>query len=207
MIKITNGTFGWYDGKAVVPLSKRTGVIDFLPEEVEKRLVEEEKIAEYVETPKPKENPPSVFELGQRKVEDLEYNDLQKFYTQLELGNPVSMKKVELIAAINKALDNVKSKDVVVEQNNNTEGSIIQTEETTEFGEVNPGNLVPEEQGTEPQGVVVPAEETTEVGETNPDNLVPEEQGDETEGLDNPETIVTEGEDVPPNLANVDGVV
>ncbi len=177
MIKITNGTFGWYDGKAVVPLSKRTGVIDFLPEEVEKRLVEEEKIAEYVETPKPKENPPSVFELGQRKVEDLEYNDLQKFYTQLELGNPVSMKKVELIAAINKALDNVKSKDVVVEQNNNTEGSIIQTEETTE------------------------------VGETNPDNLVPEEQGDETEGSDNPETIVTEGEDVPPNLANVDGVV
>ena len=133
-IRIINGTFGYNDGKKVIPLNKDNGEIDFLPKDVEKRLVEVCKIAEYVEdkpAKKAEEKKEPVIELDGRKVEELEYKELQALYKQLELGSPVSKKTDFLIAAIKEALGEDEEA------------------ENEEVGESNGDNLVPDESETE----------------------------------------------------------
>ncbi len=132
MIRIINGSFGWNDNGIIRPLTKDSGLIDFLPKETEKRLVEEVGIAEYVDASM-KANA-EEFELGNRQVEELDYSELQKAYRFYGLGSPVSKKKDELIAAIKEHLE--------------LNGDV----ETEEVGEVNEVNLVPEKKAKGKRG-------------------------------------------------------
>ena len=143
MIKITNGTFGFRTGKVVVPLTKDSGAVE-LPKELEKRLVEVDKIAEYVEAPKAvKEEKPQY---------DRAF--LMQRYKELELpGNPVQIKNEVLAEAIAKA-----------EEEANAGSDQGQTENTEVDGEG--------DGQTQPEGG--DNTEITEVGETNPENLIPD---------------------------------
>lgn len=186
-IRIINGTFGYNDGIRIKPLTAKDGDID-LPKALEKRLVEDDKIAVYVDKKpaekKPEENKPAeVFELGDRKVEDLDYKDLQTAYKSFGLGNPVSKSKDFLANAIQEYLDAKGS----------GESSDGKSDEETEGGE---------------------STETTEVGEQNGDNLIPSgtEDGEKTEDDseedaegESDDNSEEDGEDAP-NLNGVDGV-
>lgn len=51
MVRITRGTFGWFDGRRVVPLTAADGPVTLDPD-LEKRLVDEG-VAEWADAPAP----------------------------------------------------------------------------------------------------------------------------------------------------------
>lgn len=159
MIRIINGTFGWRNGSKIIPLNKDSGDVE-LPKELERRLVEEAKIAEYVEKPKaaPKEKAPEAFELGDRNVEDLDYKELQTAYKFYGLGSPVSVKKNDLIDAIKAHL------------------GIDEGIESDSVGENNPDNLIPDKTKTEEDNG---ADETSEDAEDESEEGAEGESDDE----------------------------
>lgn len=181
-IRIINGTFGYNDGIRIKPLTAKDGDID-LPKALEKRLVEDDKIAVYVDK-KPEENKPTeVFELGDRKVEDLEYKELQSAFKFYGLGNPVSKSKDFLANAIQEYLDakgGGESSDGKSDEE--TEGG--ESTETTEVGEQNGDNLIPS---------------GTEDGEKTEDDSEEDAEGESDDDSEE------NGEDAP-NLNGVDGV-
>lgn len=187
-IRIINGTFGYNDGTRIKPLTAKDGDIDFLPKALEKRLVVDDKIAVYVDKKpaekKPEENKPAeFFELGDRKVEDLDYKELQAAFKFYELGNPVSKSKDFLVNAIQEYLD-AQGGGESSDGKSDEEKEGGESTETTEVGEQNGDNLIPS--GTEDGEQTDDDSEEDADGESDDDS---EEDGDDA-----------------PNLNGVDGV-
>ena len=191
MIKIINGTFGFRKGAVVIPLTKDSEPIE-LPKDLEKRLVEVDKIAEYVNAPKQKADKPQYDRAA-----------LIARYKELGLpGNPGQIKNEVLDEAIKQAEGANKATE---EDNASKEGEnqpSEQPDEVTEIGETNSENLVPENEKNDTDSDVTIPEDVKEFlnGETDklPEGteIISEEEalklaasnaGDENKGDDAPD--------------------
>ena len=102
MIRITHGTFGWYDGRFVRPMTRASGPFE-ADKELEARLVAKG-MAEYVDQPdEPEKEPePEKPEESEEDLADMTKAELEELAKSL--GVPVGKKtKAQLIAAIEEA--------------------------------------------------------------------------------------------------------
>lgn len=155
MIKIINGTFGFRKGAVVIPLTKDSEPIE-LPKDLEKRLVEVDKIAEYVETPKKSDKP------------QYDRAALITRYKELGLpGNPASIKSEVLDEAIKQASNNTSQndEDSTAGDNQTDEGGVQQPDDT------------PADDGTTPEGESNNADENGTGNDNNGDDA-PDLTGD-----------------------------
>lgn len=104
MIRITKGTFGWFDGRRVVPLTAADGPVE-LDRELERRLVEEEGIAAFVESGDRNGKPAEVIVPAEdaRSVDDL-YGltkaELVDFTVKNGIELPAKATKAAILSAI-----------------------------------------------------------------------------------------------------------
>lgn len=98
MIQIIAGTFGYYNGRKVVPITNADGPQKFDPE-LEARLVKKG-VAKYVD-----EQPETVPETGDAPVapeydEDMKLDELKEVATRYGVDASAMRKKADVIAAI-----------------------------------------------------------------------------------------------------------
>lgn len=107
MVEIIKGTFGYFDGRRVVPVSLKDGPQQWDPD-LERRLVARG-IARYVETEKatvvPTGDAVEVVELQTEEVdvEKMTVKELKAFAEQMGIDTKNLRKKADLIAAIEDA--------------------------------------------------------------------------------------------------------
>ena len=114
MIEIIAGTFGYYNGRKVIPITKEDGPQQFDPE-LEARLVKQG-VAKYVgeqpaaPTPaeKPEQEPEAAPETGDAPVdpeydEDMKLDELKEVAATYGVDASAMRKKADVIAAIEEA--------------------------------------------------------------------------------------------------------
>lgn len=114
MIEIIAGTFGYYNGRKVIPITKEDGPQQFDPE-LEARLVKQG-VAKYVgeqptaPTPaeKPEQEPEAAPETGDAPVdpeydEDMKLDELKEVAAAYGVDASAMRKKADVIAAIEEA--------------------------------------------------------------------------------------------------------
>lgn len=114
MIQIIAGTFGYYNGRKVVPITNADGPQKFDPE-LEARLVKQG-VAKYVDeqpvspapAEKPEQDPDGAHETGETTAapeydEDMKLDDLKEVAAAYGVDASTMRKKADVIAAIEKA--------------------------------------------------------------------------------------------------------
>lgn len=99
MIEIIKGTFGYFDGRSVRPVTQADGPQKW-DDELEKRLVARG-VARYVETEeKPSTEAQEPVEAETEDIESLSYKELRKLAADMGLDTKKLRKKEALIEAI-----------------------------------------------------------------------------------------------------------
>lgn len=102
MVQITTGTFGYWDGKKIRPVTAKDGPVSFSPE-LEKRLVEKDRIAVYaggIPEPEPPEQKPDSKPLELKPLQSMKLEELKKLARDLGLDTKSARSKGDFIRLI-----------------------------------------------------------------------------------------------------------